>query len=101
MSSYSTIHQTFKTIALAEQQRMDACAAAIKITQATAPTLVVNPTLRGPKGQGNVAKLSPAGVLMGWYRDNQKSGLPNRLMLIARQMETLFQLYEKSVIKGN
>ena len=72
MSSYSTIHQTFKTIALAEQQRMDSCATAIKIIQATAPMLVVNPPPRGPKGQGNVAKLSPAGDLIGWYRDNTK-----------------------------
>lgn len=100
MSSYSTIHQTFKTIALEEQQRMDDCAAAIKIIQAIAPTLVVNPPPRGPKGHGNVAKFSPAGDLIGWYRENQKSGLPNRLMPIAREMETLFKHYKKSVISA-
>jgi hypothetical protein len=98
MTKHLTIYQTFKTMELAEQQRMDDCAAQIKEIQNASPEIIVNPPQRGPSGAGNVAKYSPGGELIGWYHEGQKAGLPNRLMPIEQEMESQYQLYKKSVI---
>jgi hypothetical protein len=100
MSNQSTIHQTFKAMELEEQQRMDDCVAAIKKIHATGLDILVNPPRRGPRGAGNVAKYSPSGNFIGWYRENQKSGLPSRLMPIEQEMKKLFQQYKKLVISA-
>ena len=100
MSNQSTSYQTFKAIELEEQQRVDDCIAAIKEIHVAGPYLLVNPPRRGPIGIGNVMKYSPNGKFIGWYRENQKSGLPSRLMPIEQEMEKLFQQYKKSIISA-
>lgn len=100
MSDKLTVFQQFKELEIQEKKRIEECIEAIKNIRAAGPDIVVDLPRRGPIGIGNVMKYSPSGNFIGWYRENQKSGLPSRLMPIEQEMEKLFQQYKKSVISA-
>lgn len=95
-----TIFEQFKELELQEKKRIEDCAEAIKKIHAAGPDLPVTLPRRAQRGAGNVAKFSPNGEFIGWYRENQTSGKPNRLMPIEQDLQKQYQQYKNSVISA-
>jgi hypothetical protein len=93
-----TIFEQFNELEFQEQKRVEESIEQIKKIQACAPDLKVSLPRRPPPGAGNVAKVSPSGKLIGWYREGQKSGKPNKLMPIEQDLKLIYQQYKNSVI---
>jgi hypothetical protein len=102
MDHDKTIYEQFKEAELREKESQKTCLEAIKKIRAEegyVPALHTLPR-RGPAGAGNIAKFSPNGRLIGWYRHNQRSGKPSRLMPVEQALEREYQAYKKSVISA-
>jgi len=57
------------------------------------------PDLKSPskgligKGPGAIAKFSPNGELIGWYREGQASGLPSQQLPIEKEVDDQYEAY--------
>ena len=95
-----TINEQFTELELQEQKRIEESIKQIKKIHAKGTDLIVSSPRRQPLGAGNVAKISPSGKLIGWYREGQKSGKPNKFMPIEQDLELIYQQYKYSVISA-
>ena len=85
----------------AEEAQGALCLEAIKAIHRAGPTVVpldeVRPTGWIGRGPGAIAKVSPSGQLIGWYRGGQKSGRPSRRMPLEREHDRRWAEYAKAV----
>ena len=100
MTDKLTIYEQFNELELQEQKRVGESIEQIKKIHANGTDLVVSPPRRHPPGAGNFAKLSPSGRIIGWYREGQMSGKPNKLMPIEQDLQLIYQQYKNSVISA-
>lgn len=79
----------------------------VKAVRASGPSTAIDPAKLNPrrgiisKGLGAIAKFSPSGEFVGWYREGQTRGRPSSRMPIERELdeanERYFQMLRQSV----
>lgn len=90
-----------------ERKRQEAaCLAEIKAVHAAGPTLDIDtsddklPRVGGyvlVPITGATQKISPSGKHIGWYRECQKSGKPNKLMPVDQDVEAAYKDWESQL----
>jgi hypothetical protein len=99
-----TIDDDLKAIRQEEARQHRACTAAIKAVHAEGPNMAV-PTDRSPglisRGPGNIAKLSPNGKFIGWYREGQTAGLPSQRMPLEVELAQRLEAYLQFIRAAN
>lgn len=96
------IYQEVKAIKAEQERQETACLAAIKAVRAAGPSWVIEDVQafecqirRGMIGEKSyaVAKFSPNGKLIGWFKKDQIRGRPNRRMPIERELDAMLDAY--------
>jgi hypothetical protein len=96
-----TIHEHQAMLRKEEAEGLALTLEAIKASRRAGPIHVAEhsrerPGLVGP-GPGNIAKCSPGGKLIGWYRVGQTRGAPSKTMPIQKEIELRTESYFKAI----
>lgn len=94
-----TIHEDFRKQLLAEDERLESCRKAIKKIRAEGhnPNVIQTSRRTAEKRELIVAKDSPSGEFIGWYKHDQKAGRPNFSSPLELEIEEVYKEFKKSL----
>lgn len=96
--SEKTIYQHLKALEIEEDKQREEAISLIKALHTKGGAEFNDQKPKVSRSFGGIGKFSVGGRFIGWYRNDQKSGLPNQKMPIHQFLDKLYENFKQALV---